>query len=180
MYVLADCVHDSNGGIAGDSAGDQGGEFGVWANCYRWQRVFNPKSALLARRIAKKAQEAALNDHIGYDQDQRHTFFKALKTANWQPASIKKRCETDCSACTLAILVACGYEMNIPELIALEPYADGTCTGWTGNIPELLKGTGLFYCNTRTTWTRFDSTRVLPGCICHCHSGKLQHVAISI
>ena len=86
-----------------------------------WMCVLRYPSARAGTEIAALAKAAAMNDHIGYDQGQRLTFYYELKAANWDPAAIKKDCETDCSGSAAAVIIAAGQRLGIDELKKVNP-----------------------------------------------------------
>lgn len=116
--MISNSGHDENGKYSGGKAGDQTqGEWQIqpwynrpWTNCFRYQ------SAVVRDLIATLAEEAAANNLIGYDQNQRTTFWDQLKVSGYRPANIKTACEADCSAGVAAIVKAVGYLLNITDL----------------------------------------------------------------
>lgn len=111
--------HDENGRYSGGSAGDQTGE--EW-NIIPWYYfhqnvVLRHPSADVRACIARLARAAAYNDHIGYDQSQRTTFWKELKKAGYDPSAIDVYCESDCSAGVAAIVLATGYILGNQPII---------------------------------------------------------------
>ena len=119
-HYISNTGHDEHGKYRGGAAGDQGGEYTLrswynrpWSVVLRWP---DQSQALLA---AQMAIDAALNDNIGYDQGQRNTFWDALAHAGYDPAKIKAKCETDCTASTTAIWKGVGYRCDVPALKAL-------------------------------------------------------------
>jgi hypothetical protein len=119
-HYISNTGHDERGQYKGGAAGDQGGEYTLrswynrpWSVVLRWP---DQSQALLA---AQMAIEAALNDCIGYDQNQRSTFWTALAKVGYVPADIKTKCETDCTASTTAIWKGVGYRCDVPSLKAL-------------------------------------------------------------
>ena len=116
-HYISNSGHDENGSYAGGAAGDQGGEWVLrsWYN-RPWNCVLRYKGSEEVRTlIAKLAIEAALNDNIGYDQNQRDTFWKQLQAAGYYPSKIKTKCEADCSAGVIAIVKAVGHLLGITK-----------------------------------------------------------------
>lgn len=123
--MISNCGHDENGHISGGAAGDQTkNEYCVrtwysrpWLCVLRWPNIG------VAQVIAMVAKAAALNENIGYDQNERGTFYDQLKAAKWNPANIKTPCESDCSASTAACCIAAGYLCNISALQQIDSWS---------------------------------------------------------
>ena len=116
--MISNCGHDENGRYAGGVAGDQTGtewQIQPWYN-RPWTHVFRYYAPFARNMIATLAEEAARNNLIGYDQNQRTTFWQQLKASGYHPKNIKTPCEADCSAGVAAIVKAAGYLLNIDEL----------------------------------------------------------------
>lgn len=115
--MISNCSHDENGKYTNGKAGDQYGnewQIRTWYN-RPWTCVirFNNK---IRKKIALNAKRAANNNHIGYDQNQRTTFWTQLEKASFDASKIKINCETDCSAGVSALIKAAGYLLDIDEL----------------------------------------------------------------
>lgn len=143
--MISNCSHDENGRYAGGQAGDQGGEWMVREWYSRpWDVILRCTDPNVRQLLAKLSRDAANNDMIGYDQgtvgnsDDRYSFWDQLKASGYYPKNIKKACETDCSASTLALIKAVGYLLDIKTLQDVSIY------GYTGNLEKILKRTGLF------------------------------------
>ena len=110
-HYISNSGGDERGKITGGAAGDQtGGEWKLKAWYNRpWSHVLRHPDPRVRRLIAELAIEAALNDCIGYDQNQRGTFWQQLKVSGYRPANIKTKCESDCSAGANSIVKAVGY-----------------------------------------------------------------------
>lgn len=137
--MISNCGHDENGRYSGGRAGDQtGGEWEIreWYN-RGWNCVLRHPDPKVRAEIALLAERAAKNNLIGYDQNQRYTFWQQLKVSNYDPTQITVSCETDCSAGVLAIVKAVGYRMNLDNLKAVDQ------DGYTGNMRPMLKDTGF-------------------------------------
>lgn len=118
--MISNCGIDERGKINGGRAGDQTGkEYWVrsWYNG-GWNVILRPNTRAIGDRLAKIARAAAENNHVGYDQGQRTTYYKALKSVNWKPENITVDCEADCSASTSANIIATGYQLDLPKLKA--------------------------------------------------------------
>ena len=137
--MISNCGHDEKGKLKGGQAGDQtGGEWAVisWYN-RPWNYVFRHPDAKVRSEIARLARAAANNNLIGYDQNQRHTFWQHLKASNYEPSQITIACEADCSAGVLAIVKAVGYLVNNSSLKNVNQ------DGYTGNQRAILKSAGF-------------------------------------
>lgn len=135
---IANSGHDERGKYSGGKAGDQTGsewEIRSWYN-RPWNFVARFDTAI-GTDIAKLARNAANNEHIGYDQSQRTTFWDLLKNAkNYDPANITKDCESDCSAGVASIVKAVGYRKGLTKL------QNVPVSMWTGNERECLRKAG--------------------------------------
>ena len=125
---------DERGKAYGGKAGDQTGRE---LSTQRWYlhkkgwRVFRAKDRAAALKIAADMEAACKNSHIGYDQWQRNTLYKAAEPLGFDCARVKTNCETDCSA---LVRVCCAYAgiMGLPSDFR------------TGNMPANLLKTGAF------------------------------------
>lgn len=137
---VSNCGHDEYYRYANGNAGDQTGTEWEIRNWYRydggWSHVIRFEDERVAALIAQYATAAAMNDCIGYDQNQRYTFWEQLKNVGYNPANIRVRCESDCSAGVAAIVKAVGYTLGIPALKKVSIY------DYTGSIREDLKAAG--------------------------------------
>ena len=116
MVYLASCNHDEEGrlGWEGKSkAGDQTGSevsivpYTTWDPSV-WKAVYRAQDPDVAWRIGQAGIQMCRNNHIGYDQSQRMTFYQELKkTGNIDKITVD--CETDCSAGTCACIIVAGY-----------------------------------------------------------------------
>ena len=169
---IANLGKDERGKYIGGKAGDQTGkEYAIipWYN-----RPFNVilryPNKDVARDIALLSRESALNDHIGYDQGNRLSFYNKLKnTVNWNPANIIEDVEADCSSSTAAILIAVGNRLKIQKLRDLSPALT------TKNMRKALVAAGFtaFVDGVYTTSDKF----LLPGDILLCVN---HHVAVNL
>ena len=101
-----------------------------------WSCVLRYPDQKVALKIAQLAINAALNDHIGYDQSQNRTYLAQLKAVGWEPSKITVACEADCSAGVCANVTAAGYLLGIK---ALQNHT-GT---YTGNMRSALTKAGF-------------------------------------
>ena len=90
---------DERGKAYGGRAGDQTGrELSTqkWYLHKKGWRVFRAKSRDAALKIAADMEAACGNSHIGYDQWQRNTLYKAAEPLGFDCSKVKTDCETDC------------------------------------------------------------------------------------
>lgn len=138
---IASCGHDEHGACyKNGKAGDQTGtEWYVrkWYNMPANVVLRYPKSDV-AKDIATLARHGAENNKIGYDQNQRGTFWTQLsKAKKYDPANIKTACEADCSSSTAAVVKAVGYRLGIPKL------KDVSASNTTSTLRKALKNAGF-------------------------------------
>lgn len=136
---LSTCGGDERGKARGGKAGDQTGtEWSIrgWYNS-PWDCVLRHPDPAVRSEISKLSVSAAKNNAIGYDQDERITFWTHLKGVGYDPAKITAKCETDCSAGVCAIVKAVGYRLGIPSLQSISEY------GWTGVMKDMFKKAGF-------------------------------------
>ena len=154
---ISNCGINENGKTTGGKAGDQTGkEYAVISWYSRpWKCVLRFPDPKVGEEIARISEAAAKNDNIGYCQTHRRTYHDALKAANWNPAVIKKAVEADCSASTIANVIAAGHKCGIAALKQLNP------DGYTGNMRAAFKKAGF----TVLTESKYLSTSdyLLPG-----------------
>lgn len=102
MSVLVGSARiDENGHARGGKPGDQTGRELSTQNWYlhsKGWRVFRPIDPLKAERAAWAMQAACDSPYIGYDQGDRLTLYYAARDVGFNPALVKTKCETDCSA----------------------------------------------------------------------------------
>lgn len=137
--MISNSGHDENGKYNGGAAGDQTGKEWQIIPWYSrpWNVVLRHPNAKVREQIATFAEEAAKNNTIGYDMNQRTTFWKQLVKVDYQPSRVTTPCEADCSSGVTAIVKATGYILNIPELKNL-PY-----DLYTGNMRKYFKVAGF-------------------------------------
>lgn len=136
--MIANSGHDENGKISGGRAGDQTGQEWQVQSWYNrpWTVVLRFLDPDVANLIASLAEEAAGNDKIGYDQNERMTFWQQLEKSGYHPAWITKACEADCSAGVLAIVKASGFLLGDEKLRKIDQ------TGYTGTMRKILTAAG--------------------------------------
>ena len=118
MTMVSNCSGTEYGGATGGAAGDQtGGEVVVrpWYD-FGQNAVYRHPDPQVRALLARLATETAQNDHVGYDQNGRLSFRDALRRVNYDPTAIRTNCETDCSACTSALIEAVGALRGIQRL----------------------------------------------------------------
>lgn len=151
--MVVSCGHDENGryrnGAAGDQTGTEYYKRDWYKPSYGWDCVLRYPDAKVGTRIAEIAEEAAANENIGYDQNQRLTFYNALKVT-WCPKDIKTKVESDCSASTAATVIAAGHQLGLIKLTQVSP----SC--WTGNLKQALVNAG-FECLTAQKYLTSDN-----------------------
>lgn len=117
-HYIANSGSDENKAYKGGQAGDQTGheaELKKWYN-RPWTVVLRYPVQAVALEIAKMSIAMCLNDKIGYDQNQRNTYWKQLQAAGYDPSKITVACEEDCTAGVSANVKAAGHLCGIPAL----------------------------------------------------------------
>jgi hypothetical protein len=140
MTRISNAGHDENGRYSGGKAGDQTGTEWYMRDWYSrpWNGVARHPNARVRAFIATYATHAANNNHIGYDQSQRTTFWDVLKhVKNCDPINIKQDCEADCSAGVAAICKAVGYYVGDKKLQAID------VNMYTGDEEVVLRKAGF-------------------------------------
>ena len=155
--MISNCGSDERGKYSGGQAGDQtGGEWCVrtWYN-RPWSCVLRHPDAEVRDMLAKLARSAAENNLIGYDQNQRLTYWEHLKASGYDPAKITIACEADCSSGVAANVKAAGYLLGRKELQAVSIYM------YTGNERAALSAAGFQVLTDRKYLTSDDY--LVPG-----------------
>jgi len=134
--MIAHASIDEHGKAKGGAAGDQSGKEVCIRSWYNkpWNCVIRFTDASMREKIAKCMEDAASNQHIGYDQNQRNTLLTKARKYNYDVSKVKEDCETDCSA---LVSVACMYA-GIPESALT---LNGNCAT-TRTLRGILKATG--------------------------------------
>ena len=137
-HYISNSGSDENGAYSGGQAGDQTGKEWRMRDWYNrpWTCVLRYPDQKVALKLTQLAIDAALNDHIGYDQSQNRTYLAQLKSVGWEPSKITANCEADCSAGVCANVTAAGYLLGIK---ALQNHT-GT---YTGNMRSALTKAGF-------------------------------------
>ena len=129
---------DERGAYSGGAAGDQTGKEWAIINWYSrpWTCVLRHPQAAVRQLIAELSIEAANNNNIGYDQNQRGTYWTQLSKVGYRPSKITVKCESDCSAGVIANTKAAGYLLNKTALKNLS-------ATYTGNMRSGFKAAGF-------------------------------------
>ena len=137
-HYISNSGSDENGTYSGGQAGDQTGKEWRMRDWYNrpWTCVLRYPDQKIALKLAQLAIDAALNDHIGYDQSQNRTYLSQLKNVGWEPSKITVNCEADCSAGVCANVTGAGHLLGIK---ALQNHT-GT---YTGNMRSALTKAGF-------------------------------------
>jgi hypothetical protein len=136
---ISNCGSDERDCLKGGIAGDQTGKEWRIRNWYNgnWNVVLHHPDKATRNLIAEMARKAAENDLIGYDQNERLTFWKHLKVSNYDPAKITVACEADCSSGVGAIVKGAGYRLGDIKMQNVSPDI------YTGNERTALKSAGF-------------------------------------
>lgn len=118
-HYISNSGHDENGKYKNGAAGDQKGDewaLKAWYN-RPWTVVLRyEKDPRVGYLMAQLSCAAALNNNIGYDQNQRGTYWTQLQKVNYDPSAITTKCEEDCTAGVTANTKAVGYLLGIESL----------------------------------------------------------------
>lgn len=129
----------ATGGKAGDQTGNEVGRQSWYKHSKGW-RVLRPKDQVAAARIAQCMEWACDNSHIGYDQAERLSLYKAAEPHGFDVSQVEKNVETDCSA---LVRVCCAYAgIGVKDFI-------------TSNEASVLLNSGAF---TEMTGARYTDT----------------------
>ena len=166
MGKISNSGKDERNQYHGGKSGDQTGEEWMIRDWYdkKWIAVLRYPDAEIREMIASYAEKAAANDHIGYDQYERTTFWNQLTVSNYDPAQIVNDCESDCSAGVAAIVKAIGFVKGIEKLQKVPE------TMYTGNEKKYLKNAG-FECLMEAKYLKSDSD-LIRGDILLYHNSK--------
>ena len=155
--MISNSGHDEYNGYSGGAAGDQTGTEWYVRSWYDrpWNCVCRYPDRDVADLIADLSRQAAENNKIGYDQNERLSYWYALKDAGFYPLKIKKKCEADCSAGVLANVKAVGYILDIKKLKDIDP------SGTTWSMRQQLHDAGFKVLTDKKYLTSDDY--LLPG-----------------
>ena len=170
-HYISNSGSDENGGYANGRAGDQTGN--EWSLRSWYSRPWNcvlryEKNPNVGIKLAELGCAAALNNNIGYDQNERYTYWDCLKRVGYDPSNISTPCEGDCSAGVIANTKAVGYLLGIPALQNIN-------ATYTGNMKTAYKSAGF----TVLTGSKYTNSTeyLLPGDIL---LNELHHTATNI
>lgn len=136
--MISNCGKDERGKFKGGQAGDQTGKEWQLIPWYSkpWKYILRHPIPNVRALLADLAKKAALNDFIGYDQNQRTTYERELKRADYDPSKIDTPCEADCSAGVIANVKAAGVLLGDDKL--------KNCSAtYTGNMKSGLEKAGF-------------------------------------
>ncbi len=171
--MVSSCGHDENGRYRGGAAGDQTGtEYYIrtfYVPSYGWDCVLRHPNTKVGEKLSEIATYAAKNDRIGYDQNERMTYYNRLKEVGWHPERITTACESDCSASTAAAVIAAGHQLGLTRLQQVSPSLT------TYGMKKALISAG-FECLTESTYRTSDAY-LLPGDII---LSEAHHVVINL
>lgn len=138
---ISNLGHDERWAYRGGSAGDNNGTEWQIVNWYSypdgWNCVLRYPDAKIRNWMGNQARAAANNNHIGYDQGQRQTFWEQLQKVGYDASKITVNCESDCSAGVLAIAKAAGFHFDVQKLKEINQ------NGYTGNEEQILRDAGF-------------------------------------
>ena len=172
--MVSTCSISENGDVYSDYLGDNNGREYYICDWYddQWGWVLRYPDINVAVCIAEVGRDAANNNHIGYGWGQRTSYYSRLRDAGWQPSNITTDCESDCSASTIAAVIAAGHLKNVPALQGCNP----GCS--TADIRQILSGVG-FQVFTSSDYTH-SPNKLLPGDIILKRVGGSGHVIINL
>ena len=170
MVTIAHASIDERGSIRGGQAGDQTGKEVCIRSWYNkpWNVVIRFHDPDMREKVAIAMENAAKNDNIGYDQNQRNTLLNAVRKYGYDPKNASSKVETDCSA---LVTVACIYAG-----IAEDALVKGGNCATTSTLKSRLKATGEVTIFTSRDYTR-DTDKLLRGDIL---LSEGHHVAVVV
>ena len=155
--MISNSGHDENKKYKGGVAGDQTGQ--EWAVIPWYNRpqnvVLRYPDIKVGLKIAELAKKAANNNYIGYDQNQRTTYWTQLSKVGYDPSKITTPCEADCTAGVAANIKAVGNLMGITKLMNVSKDL------YSGNMRSALVSAG-FQALTDSKYLTSDAY-LLPG-----------------
>ena len=160
---------DERGKATGGKAGDQASEWCIrnWYN-RPWDCILRYPDIEVAKLLAELSIEAANNNLVGYDQNERYTYWDHLKASNYRPSQITIACQSDCSAGVIANTKAVGYLMNIAALKNIN-------ATYTGNMKQGFKNAGFKVLTDKKYLNGYDY--LLPGDIL---LNEVHHTAVNL
>ena len=152
MAIIAHASINENGKTTGGKLGDNNGKEVCTRTWYSkpWGCVIRFNDAEMREKIAKCMEQAAANNHIGYDQNKRNTLLNLARQYKYDVSKVTQDCATDCSA---LVSVACMYAgVSESQLVT-----SGNCAT-TRTLRQMLKATGEVTIFTTADYTaRSDS-----------------------
>lgn len=147
---------DENGRATGGSPGDQTKKEWQIRSWYNrpWDCILRHPDEKVRHKISELAIKAAQNDHIGYNQNNRYSYWDLLVKAGYDPSKIVTNCDADCSAGVIANTKAVGYILGIKALQQLQ-------ATYTGNMRSTFKNAGFQVLTASKYLTSADY--LLPG-----------------
>lgn len=117
-HYISNSGSDENKAYHGGKAGDQTGHEAELKAYYvrPWTVVLRYPDQAVALKFAELSIDMCLNNKVGYDQDQRNTYWQELQKVNYEPSKITTACEEDCTAGVSANVKAAGYLCGIKAL----------------------------------------------------------------
>lgn len=136
---ISNSGHDERGKYSGGKAGDQTGTEWAIINWYSrpWNVVLRYPDRKVGNMIATLAIYAAQNNLIGYNQNDRTSYWEHLKNSNFDPRQITIACNDDCSAGVSANVKATGYILGIDAL------KNVSADNYTGSLRKALTIAGF-------------------------------------
>lgn len=128
VYVVAARI-DERGKITGGASGDQTGREvckEALSSTGSWSKILRPPRN--ASKIAALALQAAANDNIGYDQNNRESLNNAARAVGYDLSKVGP-CECDCSSLVAVECIGAGFNVS-PAM-------------YTGNERAALKAAGF-------------------------------------
>lgn len=137
--MISNNGHDENGNIRGGKPGDQTGEEWEIRPWYQrgWNCVLRHPNAQVRETMAQLAEKSARNELIGYNQDDRYTYWQHLEASAYDPTKISIACDADCSSGIAAMAKATGYLLNDSKLKGISIFLD------TSSIREAFLAVGF-------------------------------------
>lgn len=153
---ISNSGYDENKKYKGGKAGDQTGHEWKIINWYNrpWTVILRHPDKKTRELIAQYAIEAANNNKIGYDQNDRYTYWAALQKAGYRPSKVTVACEADCSAGVIANVRAVGHVLGNKKL-------QNIGASYTGNMKNGFIKAG-FEALTDSKYLK-DSSYLVPG-----------------
>ena len=145
--MIAHASINEHGRVSGGNLGDQTKKEVCIRSWYGkpWGCVIRFIDADMREKVAKCMEDAARNDHIGYDQSRRNTLLNCSRRYNFDVSKVIENCATDCSA---LVSLACIYA-GIPEnKLVINGNSASTRT-----LKQALKATGEVNIFTTSDYT---------------------------